>query len=406
MIQIIKMAIRDLGRNRRRSFFSSLALAMGLALLLLMAAFINGEMKNALDSNIRLQTGHIQVRGNTYDEVKTSLRWEDLVEDPDQVSAQIAGLEQVQTATPRLFASGILAVGDKSSGVRIIGVDPQSVANDPYRKGLLSGDFLQAEDREGILLGEPLAKKLGVGAGDQVFLSVNTSNGEVGEQSFTVRGVYSTSTYGFDFITVFLPLSKAQAITQTEKHASTIFVLLKDKQQTENVATVLKKNSGYQILTWTGMNELVLQTEELASSYMVMLYLIVLAVTATVIVNTLIMSVFERTREIGILSAIGMKSWRIMTMFLVESSLLAVGGILMGLVMGLLVVSLLGIYGFRITDMQVTGMLIGNTLYPVLTLNDTIQLTILTFVITILAGLYPALIAARMEPVAALRGGK
>jgi ABC-type lipoprotein release transport system permease subunit len=406
MIQIIKMAFRDLGRNRRRSFFSSLALAMGLALLLLMAAFINGEMKNALDSNIRLQTGHIQVRASTYDEVKTSLRWEDLVENPDQVSVQIAGLEHVETVTPRLFASGILAVGDKSSGVRIIGVDPQSAANDPYRNGLLSGDFLQAEDREGILLGEPLAKKLGVGAGDQVFLSVNTSNGEVGEQSFIVRGVYSTSTYGFDFITVFLPLSKAQAITQTEKHASTIFVLLKDKQQTENVASVLKKNSGYQILTWTGMNELVLQTEELASSYMVMLYLIVLAVTATVIVNTLIMSVFERTREIGILSAIGMKSWRIMTMFLVESSLLAVGGIVMGLVMGILVVSLLGIYGFRITDMQVTGMLIGNTLYPVLTLNDTIQLTILTFVITILAGLYPAVIAARMEPVAALRGGK
>lgn len=406
MIQIIKMAIRDLGRNRRRSFFSSLALAMGLALLLLMAAFINGEMKNALDSNIRLQTGHIQVRASTYDEVKTSLRWEDLVENPEQVSAQIAGLDQVETVTPRLFASGILAVGDKSSGVRIIGVDPQSAANDPYRKGLLTGEFLQAEDREGILLGEPLAKKLGVDAGDQVFLSVNTSNGEVAEQSFTVRGVYSTSTYGFDFITVFLPLSKSQAITQTEKHASTIFVLLKDKQQTENVAAVLKKSSGYQILTWTGMNELVLQTEELASTYMVMLYLIVLAVTATVIVNTLIMSVFERTREIGILSAIGMKSWRIMTMFLVESSLLAVGGIVMGLVLGILVVSLLGIYGFRITNMQVTGMLIGNTLYPALTLSDTIQLTIMTFVITILAGLYPAIIAARMEPVTALRGGK
>jgi ABC-type lipoprotein release transport system permease subunit len=85
MIQLFKMAFRDLGRNRRRSFFSSLALALGLALLLLMAAFIHGEMSSAIEATIRLQSGHLQVRSKTYDESKNSLKWEDLVENPDQV---------------------------------------------------------------------------------------------------------------------------------------------------------------------------------------------------------------------------------------------------------------------------------------------------------------------------------
>src|SRR5512134_122595 len=104
MVETIKLAWRDLGRNRRRSFLSALALAIGLALLLLMAAFIQGEMGSALDSSIRLQSGHIQVRAKDYDETKTSLKWEALVENPEQVAAQIAASPAVRVATPRLFA--------------------------------------------------------------------------------------------------------------------------------------------------------------------------------------------------------------------------------------------------------------------------------------------------------------
>jgi ABC-type lipoprotein release transport system permease subunit len=403
MIQLFKMAFRDLGRNRRRSFFSSLALALGLALLLLMAAFIHGEMSSAVNATIRLQSGHLQVRSKTYDESKNSLKWEDLVENPDQVAAQIAALAPVQVATPRLFASGIISVRNESAGVQIFGIDPASAANAPYRAGMVSGQFLTADDRQGVLIGQTLADKLGLKVGDPINLSVNTSNGDIAQQLFTVRGIYTTQTSGFDSATVFMPLAKAQTITQAENHASTIFILLKDAAQTDAVAAALQ-SSQYQVLTWMKMDELILQTEDLANSYMVIFYLIVLGVTATVIVNTLIMAVFERTREIGILSAIGMKSRRIMAMFLAESSLLAVGGILMGLALGLLVVAYFTRYGFYIGNMGITGILIGNTIYTDLTLKDAINLTLIAFIITLLAGLYPAVLAARMEPVDALHG--
>jgi ABC-type lipoprotein release transport system permease subunit len=399
------MAYRDLGRNRRRTFFSALAVALGLAMLLLLASFVKGEMTIAIDNVIRLQSGHLQVRARDYDENKSSLKWEYLVENPDQLAAQIAALPPVKVATPRLFASGFVSMGNESAGSRIYGIDPLSEANAPYRDGVVSGEFLTPDDREGILIGKPLAEKLGLSVGDQVNLSINTANGDVDEQLFTVRGIYTTETFGFDSATVFLPLSKAQAIAQAENHASTILVLLEDTAQTDAVVAALQ-GSAYEVLTWQDMNKMIVEFESMAGGYMVMFYLILLAIVATVVVNTLIMSVFERTREIGILSAIGMRGSRILSLFLAESSLIAFGGIVMGMIIGGVVVGILTQTGFYIGQFGMSGILITDTIYPKLTLDDAIGLSTLTLIVTLLAGLYPALLAARMEPVDALRAEK
>ena len=405
MIQLFKMAFRDLGRNKRRSFFSALALGMGLSLLLLMAAVVRGEMRGALDSTIKLQSGDLQVLAKSYDQDKASLAWEDLIENPDQVAAKIAALAPVSVATPRLFASGIVTSADESAGVKIIGVDPASEANAPFRDGLIAGEFLTSDDRQGVVIGQYLADKLNLSAGAQINLLVNTSNGDVDEQPFTIRGIYTTHTPAFDEVNVFLPIAKAQAITQAENHASSIFVLLKDRDQTQAVVTALQAPN-YQIVTWVDSNELVVQFEQFAGAYMMVLYLIVLAITATVVVNSLVMAVFERTREIGILAAIGMKSRRIMLMFFAESSLLAVAGILMGLLLGGLLVYYGTVKGFFIGDMGITGIMLGETIYAYLTVSDTITLVIMAFIVTLVAALYPALLAARLEPVKALHGGE
>ena len=407
MNHLVKMAVRNLGRNRRRSFFSALALALGVALLLFMAAFVEGEIRGALDSSIRLESGHLQIRAASYDQTKTSLAWDDLVADPAAVAAQVASLDPVSAATPRLFASGIILHSEDSLGVRIIGIDPASEANAPYRDGVISGEYLTADDREGVLIGYTLAVKRGLAVGDQIPLLVNTANGDIDQQTFTIRGVYSTQTPTYDQNTVFLPLAKAQAITQAGDHASTIFVLLDDAEQTDAVVSALQSER-YEAITWQEMNDMLVTVQGMSNAMMLVFYLIVLAITATVIVNTLVMAVFERTREIGILSAIGMKDRRIMTAFFIESFLLALGGISMGLILGGIMVwygSTYGIYlGDMVADMGVTGFLVGDRIYAYLTLRDAVTLTITAFVVTLLASAYPARLAARMEPVQALHG--
>jgi putative ABC transport system permease protein len=405
MIQTFRMAWRDLGRNRRRSFLSALAVGLGLALLLFLASFIQGEMKASIDTSIRLQTGHLQVRADSYDEVKTSLKWADLIDNPQAIADQIAALPQVEVASPRLYATGIVSVGDETAGVRVIGIDPASAASQPYKEKMAGGDFLSADDREGLLLGQALADKLDLKVGDTVNLSVNTSNGDVANQNFILRGIFNTDTYAFDSANILLPLAKAQAISGAENHASTIYVLLKDMNQVDAVAPALQ-SSTLKVLTWKDMNELLLQIEQLANSYMVFFYLIVLGISATVVVNTLIMSVFERTREIGILTAIGMRSRRIMGMFLAESSLLAVGGIIMGLILGVIFATVLGVVGFPVGQMKITGFMLSNRIYPVLTFKDSFNLSLMALVITLLAGIYPAWFASHLEPVEALHGGK
>ncbi|MCX6069359.1 MAG: ABC transporter permease [Chloroflexi bacterium] len=407
MIQMLKLAIRNLGRNRRRTFFSALAMGLALALLLFLASFIQGEMGSSIESSIQLQSGHLQVRAASYDEAKTSLKWEDLIENPDQAAGRIASMGPVEVATPRLYASGFVTARSGSAGVRVVGIDPLSEASSPYRKGLLEGEFLTPDDREGLLIGGPLANRMGLSAGDQVSLSVNTSGGDVGEQTFTIRGIYSTKTSGFDSLTVFLPLAKAQAITGAENRASTIFVLLKDTAQTEAVVAALQA-PGYEVLTWQDLNKLLLQTEELSNSYMAYFYLIVLGIAATVIINTQMMSVYERTREIGILSAIGMRGRNLLAVFLTETGLLAVGGIVLGLVVGGAFVAYFTRFGVPVdmSDFGITGMLFSDKIYTQLTVKDAVQLTLMSFIVTVLAGLYPAVMASRMEPVAALRAEK
>ncbi len=405
MSTYIKMAFRNLGRNRRRTLFSALALTLTLALLMFIVAFFNGEVQTSMESTLRLDSGHIQIRAADYDPDKLSVAWEYLIANPEQIAAQVAALPQVQVATPRLIASGIISVADESTGVQVMGIDPASSANDPYREGLVSGQFLTADDRDGILIGYPLTETLGLKVGDQLNLLVNTADGSVDQQVFTVRGVYSTGSTNYDKGLVFLPLAKAQAFSGADNHASYIFVLLHDRDQADAVAAALK-SPNYQVKTWVQLNELFVVLDDYSNLIISIMNLIVLGVAATVIVNTLLMSVFERTREIGILASIGMKGRQIMGLFLLESTILAIGGIAVGLLIGWALVAYFGQVGIYFGDLGVSGFYLGDRIYAFITLQDTINLTVLALVITLIASLYPARMASRMEPIEALQSAQ
>jgi ABC-type lipoprotein release transport system permease subunit len=405
MITLWRIAFRNLGRNRRRSVLTLIAVALGMGLLVVLAALVEGEVDLALRNGIRLQTGHVQVRDESYQEENLSLAWEDLLEDPRNLAAQAEALEQVRVATPVLRASGILGTPQDSVGVRVEGIDPRSEAHAPFRDGLVAGQFLDPDDREGILVGQRLAESLQLGVGSDVSLLVSTANQQPDEAIFTVRGLYDTGVPAYDETTVILPLDKAQAFTRAEDRASAIWMLLHDREQAGAVVAALSAPQ-FEVVTWRELNFALLNAMEQSTGIMVLMYLVMLAVVAVIVANTLLMSVFERTQEMGILAALGMKGRQILTMFLLEAGTLGAMGVLLGLLLGGLGVLYLATVGFDIGDMTTavaySDMAIPSRIYGKFAVQETITLSIASLAITILASLYPAWLGARMEPAEAL----
>ena len=398
------IAYRDLGRNRRRSGLTMLAVALGLAVLILMSGYIAGMVDSSISDSILLNSGHVQVRAESYEVEKASLEWQDLLDNGDELLASAAGIEGVKAVAPALWASGFLNTADETIGVRVTGIDPDSSFHDPIRQGIVAGEYLAADDRDGVLIGKHLADDLGIGAGSKISLLVGTSDGETNEDIFTVRGVFATGVLIYDEGTVYMPLPKAQAITNAGERISAVILLTEDAETAYPVAAVLR-GPGRSVVTWEDMNALILLAIEQGMSFYYLIYGIVILVVAVLIANTLLMSVFERTRELGILAALGMKGRQIMTMVLLEAGTLALLGVIGGIVLGSLVVWYFSINGIPIGDEMASvaqGFAMRSELTTKFAPADVFGLSLAMLVIVLLAALYPARFAARLEPVEAL----
>jgi ABC-type lipoprotein release transport system permease subunit len=398
------IAFRDLGRNWRRTGFTLVGVALGMMVLILMSGFITGIFDSILEDSIRLQTGHLQLRADTYLEEKVSLQWGDLLDNPDQLADEVQSMKMFQAATPLLWASGRLSTIQESAGVRLTGIDPGSSIHDHLRVGLVSGEYLTPEGRGELLMGRRLAEAMEIGVGQKVHLSVGNADGQLEEGIFTVKGLFSTGFPGYDENTILLPISQLQAFTGAGDRASAVVVMLHERGDADEVGATLR-GGDVDILTWEEMNSVVLAAVETGITFYYILYAIVILVVAVIIANTLLMAVFERTREIGILAALGMKKRQILSIFLLESVSLALVGILIGVLLGSALVIYFSNAGIDIGESSASlagDMVLGTSIYTKLTLGNVFSLSFWMLAIIVLVSLYPAWYAARLEPVSAL----
>ena len=400
------LAYRDLGRNRRRSLFTLLGVALGLALLIVMNGFVAGIMEDSLQNSIRLRTGHIQIRANSYEEEKRSLQAKDLLANPAAIVAQASALSEVQAAAPVLWASAIVETIDDSAGVQLYGIDTTSAVYAPIQHAIIDGAFLAADDRNGVLLGKNLANSMGIDVGQKVNLAVVNADGRADQGIFTVRGLFTTGIPSYDEGAALMPLSKAQAFLGANDHASAIFILLNNKADTDKVAAALQ-GPERNVLTWENLNQVFLQALQTGMSCYILLDGSVMLIVAVIIANTLLMSVFERIREMGILAAIGMKGRHIMQMFMLEAVVLGLLGIMFGILLGSAFVFYLSTTGYAIGDKMASvggsAIALGTTMYARFVPGTFAALSLAMLIIIMLASLYPAWYAARLEPVQALR---
>jgi ABC-type lipoprotein release transport system permease subunit len=402
------IGFRDLARNTRRTALTALAIGLGLVVTMAMASLIEGMLENSLADNIRLSTGHLQIRNADYDEDKQSLLSKELIKDPESVVEQVEALEEVRSATPVLWVGGLLGTSRESLGIEVVGINPDDAFHEPVREGIVAGEYLKSGERGMILIGKGLADELEITVGRRVSLAISNADGVGEEGIFTVAGLVDTGFPSIDQNRVILTLDQAQAFSGVGDRASSIILSLNDRENTASVAAALQ-GPDVEILTWEDLNRILLDSMEYGLFFYYIMYAIIFLLVGVLVVNTLLMSVFERTREIGILAALGMKRGQIMLLFLLQGVAQALLGIAIGLALGTGVAAYLTYVGITFaeeTAAMVEGMAIGTTMYGGFAPVQFAVLALLLLVIVTLVSLYPARLASRMEPVDALRTAK
>jgi ABC-type lipoprotein release transport system permease subunit len=398
------IAYRNLVRNGRRTGLTALAVALGLVVVMAMSSLVEGMVTSMVANNIRMSSGHLQIRDESYESDKASLLSRDLLQDGEAWVAQAEALPEVQSAAPVLWIGGLLGTAQESVAIEIVGIDPDDAFHAPIREGITAGEFLKRDDRGRILIGQGLADEMGITVGRRVSLAASNANGVGQEGIFTVVGLVDTGFPSIDQNRVILPLAQAQSFSGVGNRVSSIILMLHDQADAAVVATKLA-GPDTQVLTWEELNRLILESVENGLIFYYVLYGIVFLAVAVIIANTLLMSVFARAREIGILSSLGLNRGQITLLFLIEGILLALLGIALGWVLGLGVAAYMTYVGFSIpaeTASLVEGFAFGTTLKGGFAPDQYVIFSLLLLVVVSLVSLYPASFAARMEPVEAL----
>ncbi|MCB9419372.1 MAG: ABC transporter permease [Ardenticatenaceae bacterium] len=402
--RFFSIAYRNLVRNGRRTTLTALAVALGLVVVMAMSSMIDGMLTSMLADNIRMSTGHLQVRAASYDEDKASLLSKDMLEDSAAWAAQAEAISEVKSAAPVLWSGGLLSTSQESIGVQIVGIDMEDAFHQPIRDGIVAGEYLQNDDRGLILVGNVLARQMGIAVGQRVSIAASDANGNGQEGVFTVAGLVDTGFPSIDQNRVIMPLAQAQSFSGVGDRFSSLIVMLNNEGDTA-VTTAKFTTPDTQVLTWENLNKLLLESVGNGIFFYYILYGIVFLAVAVLIANTLLMSVFARAQEIGILASLGMNRRQIILLFLIEGILLALLGIVIGLALGLGVVAYMTYVGFSFPPevaSLVEGFAMGTTIKGGFAPVQFAILSLMLLVIVSLVSLYPASIAAKMEPVEAL----
>jgi putative ABC transport system permease protein len=405
----IKMAWRNMWRNPRRTLLTVSAIAFACLLLVFMLSFQFGAYDTMINASVKIHTGHLQVQAKGYNE-KQQMR--QVVSDPASVEGILAQIRGVEAFTSRANAFSMISSNERTNGALVIGIDPEKEARVSTLKKLIrKGKYLAGTDTDRILVGRLLANNLKVDVGDELTVLGQGRDGSVAAAVFKVSGIFSSGIDDLDRSTVHVPLKYFQEIYSMDRAVHEVTSVCKDlgdlpaiKQAVISEINKLDTKPSLTALGWKelmpGLSQGILM--DLVSGLII--YFILIMVVAFSILNTFLMAILERTREFGMLMAIGTTPGRLTRMVLTESILMTLIGIAAGIALGCAVTLYFQIHGINIAGaseiLQQYG--ISGRLYPKLSLLSASIGPGMVFVITLFAALYPALRIKRLRPVEAM----
>lgn len=399
----LRLAWRNLWRNPRRTGVVVTAVAVGITGVVLSIAINYGMVVQMVETAIATELGHVQVHAVGYDRNP-----EPRVRLPDggrAGSRLLDGLEGVQAYARRVRGEGLINSPRASAGVRLVGIEPGRESEvSLLARSITQGEYLDGARRR-VLLGEDLARRLKVGVGDKVVVSAQDLAGDLAGEALRVGGLFRTPSSDLDRGTVFLRLDESQGLLGMDDAVSEIVVLAASRSRIPEVRDALDGGlSGVEVRTWEELQPVLVYLIEVFDQQAVYVYVAVFIAMAFGIANVLLMAVYERTREIGILMAIGMGRRRLVATIVIESLLVTGFGLALGFVGAAASVWALQ-DGIDLTRFAagLNALGVGTRIIPVLRAQDFAVPVAVAVATAAIASAWPALRAVRLRPAEAVR---
>lgn len=401
----LTIGLRNLRRRRLRTLLTFMMLLVGTGLIVFSVGLAEGTYQNMISLATKSYAGHFQVTAKGYHD-KPSLYKN--ISHPGPILDRLRADPHVAAVTGRLETAGLISAGNQTAGVMMVGVDPVTErAASGLAGSIKDGGWLDAPakgDRLPMVIGQGVAAKLKVKVGDEVSFITQAADGSMAADLYTVVGLVATGTDELDRGLVLIRLADAQELLVLPDRVQIIVGLAHNLDQVPAIGRAIKLPPGLVFLPWQKVMPSLDDTIKGDRAGLWIFLFIILAVVILGVTNTMMMAVLERTREFGVMLAIGATPGRVVAIILSETAWVTALGVAAGLAAGVIVnlitlrwgisigTETITYGGVTIDVMRARNTLVGNFVFPGL-----------IFVSGLVAGLLPALRAARLRPAEALR---
>ncbi len=400
---LLTLSWRNLWRNHRRTTIMLGAISVGVWAMLFMTALMRGMVDDMLHQGIRNLPGHIQIQHSAY------------ADDPSVVNSiaaptgeLLATLERsgAERWTTRIRVPAVIASERESRGINLVGIDVEAEAafsGIPDR--IAEGRFLDSNRDDGIVLGARLAQLLETRLGKRVVVMSQDPQNNLSERGFRIVGIYRAETPSGEELNVYAARDTLQQLLNIEGRVSQIVILGRNYRDIEPLYRRVRQGTPAELSTrpWYEIDNYLAAMSNMMDGFVLVWVIIIFLALSFGLVNTLVMAIFERVREIGLIQALGMRPALIVYQILLESLLLLLIGLAVG--NGLALLTVLPLESGLDISIVAEGMAMmgaGSVLYPNLTLYDTLLANAVVIILGILTSILPAWRAARLDPVRAL----
>lgn len=404
---LLSLSWKNIWRNKTRSLIIIFAIVFGVIGGVGFIAFMNGMLFQRLDMAIGNEVSNIQIH-NPHFQINKEVN--DTMAGLASLTQTLDTCKKIKAFSVRLKSVSMIKSANSSDGIMLNGVNPEKerqVTN--ISKHLVMGEYLSSKRKNGILLGEKLVQKLKVKLRSKVVVTMQTSSGNITDAAYKVVGVFRTGNSTFDEHNAYvLKDDLAGIIGFTDQTAHEIAVAVYDDASSDAVVAALKKanhTSNLNIQTWKEvMPELGYMTGVLDYMLYIFMTIIFLALSFGII-NTMLMAVLDRLREIGMLMAIGMNKTKIFLMIMLETTLLMFTGSIIGLILSYILIQFYSKHGIDLSAFArgMSSMGFSSVIYPVIDTASYLKIVVMVAITGILSSIVPARKSLSLNPSEAIR---